>query len=1587
MLLLLCLVRGFSVDAQLKAVFSSDTTAGCAPLVVKFKDESTGTPTSWRWELGNGTVSFLKDPAATYFNPGTYTIKLIVANNSGKDSVLKINYITVFATPSVNFVASATTGCYPLAIHFEDQSFPGDGHIIKWEWDFGDGQGDSVAHPNHTYTQAGNFNVSLRVTSSNGCRRTLTRNNYIRLNNGVTATFTSSLPGTCKPPAPVSFTSTAAGTGVLSYLWDFGDGQTSQQINPVHTYSQAGSYNVLLQVKNESGCVDTQLVMNAVTVGDVVPDFTIPAVLCAGTAKTFLNQSLPAPRIVRWDFGDNTYSTDLNPVKLFAVPGNYSVKMVADFGTCLDSVSKVVSVLSAGNISFMADDTANCEAPLRVRFSLDAENVTAATWFFGDGDSSTLLNPEHIYTSEGEFDVRVVFTNTAGCTFTLVRNKYIRIHPPSVQILNFPHEGCIPLPYMPLLVQDGTDSIISYLWDFGDGTSSTLVSPSKIYDQPGTYTVTLIYSTVGGCTDTLIYPAAIRAGNVPVAKLFATPSQVCAFTPVQFTDSSNAAPVDRWLWRFGDGGTSTEQHPTHLYRDTGWFDITLIVWSNGCSDTVTMIDYVNVKPPIAFFKDSTTCDRSSMRWFRDASIGATSWNWDFGDGSKSTEQHPSHEYATPGIYLVSLVVSNDTCEHRYENEIAIVVPDAVFQADDTVVCKGDPVVFSTPTNKANLQYLWSFGDGISVNAGSTVSHVYTQNGIYSVQLVVFDQYGCTDTLMKVQYIRVTGPTARFTTGSVPVCTTIPVNFADSSTSDDGSPLRHWIWEFGDGNSDTLLAGPFHHTYAGSGNFSVSLTVTDQKGCSNKITLPAIVRISKPLVDFISQDTLSCTGQRVQLINRSEGSQLKYLWNTGNGIFSEAVHPEIIYTTEGDYTIRVEATDQYGCKDSLIRETYIRIHNPVAALKVSDSLATCPPLVVKFENLSTNYIAWEWHFGDGTNSRELHPGHFYTSPGNYTAKLVVVSHGGCTDTVLQHITVRGPVGDFTYDDRGGCEPVNVQFTAITSDSTSFVWDFDDGSVAESLDPGIQYTYTRRGSYVPKMILVDPQGCRVPIQGKDTIHVFGVTAQFDPSAAILCDSGLVTFTNNTVANEIITRYEWNFGDGQTSIQRTPVHGYNKQGQYQIQLIATTQSGCTDTAETPVPLQISQTPLISITGDTAACVPALLNIDAALHTRDTGIINWKWDFGNGVTSAVQHPNAVSFNAAGDYAVKVTATNALGCSGTVFRNIEAYPLPLTNASPNIVVCRGTPELISATGALTYQWSPAEGLSCTDCNQTMAIPDSTIMYRVQGLNEFGCILYDSVEVKVQQPFTLNAFEGDTICTGNSVQLDASGADLYNWSPPSGLNDAHIASPMAKPSGSVVYRVIGTDSHHCFSDTAFVPVVVYPYPTVNAGPDLQLAVGSAVTLHPTISTDVLNIKWSPASGLSCATCPEPVAMPKESTTYTIEVSNEAGCAVKDEMILHVFCNNGNLFLPNTFSPNRDGTNEFYYPRGSGVFSIKSFRIFNRWGELIFERSGFQPNDRSKGWDGMHDGQPASQDVYIYTVEILCENRVVLNFKGNVVLIR
>ena len=1589
--LIFTLLALFSIQAraQLMANFTAVPLSGCAPLVVNFIDQSSGNPNQWRWDLGNGTISFLRNPSVTYFNAGQYTIKLVIHDAAGNaDSVTKTQFISVNAQPTVNFTGTPAIGCFPLPVHFTDLSTAGSGTIAQRQWDFGDGSSGNTQNPSHTYLAAGNYNVTLRITNSAGCISVLTKTSYIRISQGVHANFSNSLPTTCTPPALISFQNLSSGTGSLTYQWSFGDGGTSTLVSPAHTYITTGSFTVRLIVVNSSGCRDTLTRINAVNIGAIHAAFTSVDTVCAGSMISFTNTSTPTPAAASWNFGDGTTSTAISPSKIYSSTGLKLVRMIAFIANCSDTTYKTVFVKTKPQSLFTGTPSSACQTPLTVHFTNSSVGAFSYAWSFGDGGTSMLANPNHTYTSFGNFDVTLITTNAQGCNDTLVKTGYISLAPPHVDINNLPLDQCAPLTHTFTSTLTTNDPVASYLWDFGDGTTSTLISPTHTFPS-GTYIIKLRITTASGCVDSVTYNPGVIASTKPIANFSATPRDVCAHLLVQFTDLSTGT-VTAWSWFFGDGGTANTRNPVHIYEDTGYFTVKLIVWNNGCPDSISFVNYIHINPPIAKFSVAFNCINPFVQNFTDASIGADEWNWNFGDGATSTVTSPVHTYAATGNYTVTLLVRNHTtgCEYTRTTGVQIVWEKAHFTASDSVLCRNNPVSFiATGNTAANIvAYDWTFGDG-GTATGANPSHTYTLAGKYTVRLIITDVIGCRDTLVKSMYIEVDGPTAGFTASVPGSCLMSMVTFIDQSVGDGTHPITTWIWNYGDGVIDTLTAPPFQHAYTTPGSYTITLTIKDSKGCTDIFTGSSAINISKPVAGFHSADTVSCPGKLINFTDSSAGPGLNYNWDFGDGAASTTANPVHTYTADGSYNIRLIITDQYGCKDTLIRPAYIHIVTPHAAFTMSDSVGTCPPLFVDFTNQSQHYNSVNWDFGDGTSTQSDNPSHFYSIPGTYHAKLFITSPGGCTDSITKQILLRGPQGSFSYGPFTGCKSLSVNFTASTHDRLSFIWDFNDGSIATTTDSVIAHSYTIPGAYVPKMILVDPGGCQVPISGNDTIFVKGVIAHFNFANSPVCDSGLIAFSDSSRGNDSVINYAWQFGDGGLSGLQNPSHYYSTTGAYFPVLKVTTLGGCVDSTVSPLAVKIIPSPVADFSSSGNGCAPLTANFNAQLTDPDSSAISWAWNFGNGNSSLLQSPPAQIYTGSGIYTVQLIAINSSGCRDTVQKTIEAFLVPTINAGPDTLICRGRGVTLAATGASSYSWSPAAGLSCTSCTNPLANPDSLTNYTVKGTTLQGCTNSDTIQVNVKQRFQMQNSLGDTICKGSAVRLFARGANTYIWSPSTALSNTASASPIASPSVTTTYMVIGTDDKSCFKDTGFVMVRVYPIPTVEGGQNKTINVGQTVELVPTISADVTKVTWLPTTGILHGNNYSVTVKPRETTEYTIDVKNDGGCTAHGHVTVFVVCNGANVFIPNTFSPNGDGVNDVFYPRGTGLFSIKTMRIFNRWGEVIFERNGFMPNDQSGGWDGTYKGRKLNPDVYVYTVEIVCDNSSTLTFKGNITLIQ
>ena len=1423
------------------ADFTADKTSGCAPLTVQFTDLSTNTPTSWVWDFGNGQLSSQKNPITNFSTPGTYTVKLIARNSAGIDEEEKINYITVFPAPSANFVADVTTACLPGTIQFTDLSTvpPGGGTIVSWSWNFGDSpQNVTTQNATHTYTTPGFYTVSLLVKSSTGCESFKSIGRYIRIINGIDADFVYSQPTTCQGPFTVSFQDQSAGPGTLSYLWNFGNGNPPSTLpNPTTVYATPGTYPVQLTVQSSLGCNGT-ITKNIVVAGKTT-DFIAPASICLGQSVTFQNNSSPAPTSSFWNFGDGTTTSQVNPTKTYLAGGVFLVTLINDYGNCVDSITKSVSVTTQPPVNFSANDSTSCKAPFTVQFS----GPSASTWLwdFGDGGTSTSQSPTHIYNSLGTFSVTLTITLPGGCSNTITKYQYIKISPATVRISNVPTGGCIPFTFQPIATIQSVDSVVSYSWNLGGpGGLYTSQSPIHTYTAVGNYNIQLTITTQNGCIETVTVPNGVLTGTPPSVNFSFTPNNTCASTPIQFTDLSTTSPgaTVTWLWDFGDSLISTVQNPSHTYVDTGFLNVKLVVSNNGCKDSLSLP--IQVKPPVAKFGYKITdCNNKRFITFLDSSLtnaiyGPITYQWDFGDGSPTSGlQAPTHTYASLGTYNVTLSVTNGPCSYQITKPVILINESAAFTASKNPVCKGEAFTLSaTGSNPTNIKdYTWVIGPYIIPDTVRSIDFTLVNYGSYDVKLIIEDINGCKDSVTISNFMVVSGPIANFTPNGTGACVNKTMTFNDLSTP-TSAPITQWTWNFGDGTQQAFTSSPFSHTYSLEGSYTVSLIIKDNVNCADTFAISGAVLITNPKAAYYA-DTFYCPSAPLQFTDTSTGVGLTYNWYFGDGGTSTLQNPTHNYPGgNNNYNVKLKIRDLVGCEDSVTKIDYVKIRKPVAAFSMIDSTGICLPLQTSFNFQGSNYQSFYWDFGDGATSFADNPSHFYNSYGTYYPKLYAEGPGGCVDSAESVVNVYDPAANthVTFAPASGCDSIVVNFTITAPPGFKYVFYFGDGKLDSTRQTNITHKYVGPGNYYPYMIIPDKYGCEAFIPFA-TVNVYGALPLFGIDKKAFCDNGQATFTNYTLSNDPITSTVWDFGDGNSSGATSPSHNYTSPGTFIVKLSVNTQFQCPSSFVDTV--RVYRTPIVSITGKDSVCLSIPETFLGSI-TQPDSTIKWSWNFGNGNSSQLQN-GVTAYLTTGNYNIQLVASNKIGCADTSYHKVHAVPAPT------------------------------------------AIPASNPI---------------------------------TILSGGDAQLN------MNYT------------------GAII-----------------------------------------------------SYNWIPSQNLTCNRCPNPRATPQFTTKYTVNITDRYGCTAKGEVTVKVVCNGQNFFIPNTFSPNGDGSNDVFYPRGSGLDRAKILRIFNRWGEVVFEKYDMPINAASAGWDGTWKGKKADAGVYIYQLEIYCKNGELITYNGNITLIR
>ena len=936
---------------------------------------------------------------------------------------------------------------------------------------------------------------------------------------------------------------------------------------------------------------------------------------------------------------------------------------------------------------------------------VNSGNIDSIFWHFGEGDTLKILNGPfngfsyHIYSIEGLYNVSLTVFNSEGCDTT--KTKSYDFYHPEADFDVIP--GCTgeSTLFNGEFSTPGTGTTLTYDWDFGDGSLHEFTqNTSHTYLINGEYNSSLTVTNSIGCSDILIVPVVQER---PVAGFMT--DIVCFGNPNSFLDTSQfnpVSPINSWQWDFGDGtGTSTAQNPTYEYGSPGLFNVELMVENAlGCSASVMQTILVDTIP-VANFTFDIACEGLQTCFYDESIANADSlisWVWDFGDGTISYLENPCHIFSDTGSYIVSLTVTNsDGCVSLpiVQTVYVSTPPETDFAFSD--VCFGETTFFTNLTDTMGYtinSWFWDFGDPASSGNNTSfekhTSHLFTAPDQYFVKLKAVNEYGCSDSLIKI-----------VTVDSIPeaffqMADTVSIGFEftiEDLSVPHGSYILNSNWDFGDGNTANNI-NPVIHTYENPGTYTICLTVEDLNGCSSMFC-DSIVIMGPPVANFqyASDTTLETFFFDLSL---PSNTIVHWFWDFGdptttNDTISGVQNPTYTYPEEGFYEVCLWIVDRFGGTDNFC----LNVYAGNAVIASFEELGVCLGDTTYFIDQSSSPISagfelWYWDFGDGEQMSYTDKidtiAHKYAGPGIYQVKLGIsanVSGFFMTDTL--HKTIRifePPVCTIDSTGLGICLGSPIDFTDYSGASpydpiVNWHWEFGNGDTSIMQHP--VYTYADTGAYNVQLNIVTQHGCA----DFDLVHAyvnFAPTFSFDVIHG--CVNSTTTFVPQYDSSKIIiVGWNWNFGDltsdslnPNTSTAKEPTHVYSRIALYKVRM-EMSALGCEGYNEQTIliyPIPFSQ---FSIQADNGGVQGSTKFTNQSIYAT-----SYLWDFGNGNTSTVADPLEI-YEKDSTYTISLVSYNEYGCTDTSYSDLLVFfkglyfPTAFSPNNPNDAISRFEPK------------------------------------------------------------------------------------------------------------------------------------------------------------------------------------------------------------------------------------------------------------------------------------------------------------------------
>lgn len=1487
---------------------------------------------------------------------------------------------------------ATTKGCVS-----RDQSFVlnGFGAGTTYWWDFGNGtriSGDTVAYV-YTLADAGTHTVNAFSDATTSAPLVTYTVEVYEI---PEVTIFSSASEGCAPFEvqfwyDLNFSTTKTDIPLGDLTWIFGDGNSLISPDDTVTYAYTSSlgpgsrYQVAVEIST-----GIELCAPYASEDDFIEVWDTPTVLFETNSSTpceassevsFTNNTTDVYALsYQWDFGDGTTSINENPSSKNYSTGAYDIQLIAtNTQGCLDSLTITESI---GAPSIILPDTICMDVPLTITSSLGS-SYRSITWDFGDGaeyfdsvqnrffsitDTSDVAGME-IYYRSGGYKYVTLDVAVRGCTTpTIIDSVYVQEI--LINAIADPGAGCdnpITVDYQ-LVNTDA--SLPTYQWNFGGdfltgSSNATMANATATYFDPND---TLEYGLV---TETIYNSELIVTDGI-------TGCVDTAF--VEFVHTPLSARV--------------------------WFN-------NGSA----LLCETNAKITVT---DSVTVSETDP---------LVSWSWDFGDGrgftTYSTEQDEwEHTFTTAGTYDVFVAVENSSgCQDTsFAAEVHVGKTfnpsDINFSIEDlsgtaiTSICKEDSFNLVTNTTMADFNLIDGFhfyADSNRVfhqSSESAVKWGFTEVGSHEVRLVV-ESAGCLST-SNAQNLQVNGNKAEFSFGSS--CSKpLDYRFYSSSISTGTQTLS---WDFGDGGSASATK-PLH-TYAHDGiagkDLSVKLTVSDNSGCApDDVTHTVKVR---QVSAALSGGGLACAGSEIEF--DASGSidvacrgysfqfpTIKEVQRPYTHSYDSLVY-DIPDTLSQPQEVWLVVKDDNGCQD-----TATFAYDPdiiIPTLTVSDTfLCNGQTFNLSATATSDNTIDSVTWLISSLRTDTLFSGTNLSL--NYTlgesvgdslfVSMRIADSIGCAyaieDTLAtlfyEPLNLRSSIDP--NNRRGGC--VDQEFVLSASDRSgnqgiTFSWDIDNDDVPDVLDSASYgpFSFAVEGDYMITLYGETAEGCRDSIERTISVQTPPEVAfSFDTDSSsdtVYCDPLFVTLSDSSTSVYDYTVL-WDLGNGITSTSPDVSSFYSK-GSWEVKLKAETAGGCVDSISVAFNVNAPEGNFDLL--DDQICAGDLVPF-TAMDTVD--VDSMAWVFGDGAlvtsgeglnieqvldTSHVYRSTPDNFRAV----ARLFLYSENGCASEVsdtvfFHEVKADFLTLNDEGvEDSIICVGEEVLVQsqATNADTYQWVIPQQSAVPDLDASFSSPDPDTYQITQIVEnfEFGCVDSLTRMVVVERipeiDFTLSS---DTLCYGEPLTVtidDPNDSSLYLWGPVEYFGSVGGISAIATPDSSFTLSISEENYAGCVQTLDTTIQVILPY--MFADWDTTIQEGKSTKL-PVVLEELYNFSVSPEDDLSCLDCNRPEVSPLEDAFYELYVQDIKGCFDSTYNLTVYVIPPSFISMPQSFTPNGDGINDIVYVKGWLLESLLEFRVFNRWGEMIFST-----NDMEVGWDGKYNGRLQKSDTYVYKVRAL-----------------